>query len=35
MAEDKMKPVSDFALDLLETRIRLALETAPEPEIAG
>jgi hypothetical protein len=33
MAEDKMKPVSDFALDLLETRILLALETAPEPEI--
>jgi hypothetical protein len=33
MAEDKMKPVSDFALDLLETRILLALETAPELEI--
>jgi hypothetical protein len=33
MAEDKMKPVSDFASDLLETRILLALETAPQPEI--
>ena len=33
MAEDKMKPVSDFALDLLEKRILLALETAPELEI--
>ena len=29
MAEDQMKPVSD----LLETRILLALETAPAPEI--
>jgi hypothetical protein len=33
MAEDQMKPVSDFASDLLETRILLALETAPQPEI--
>jgi hypothetical protein len=30
MAEDKMKPI---ALDLLEKRILLALETAPQPEI--
>ena len=33
MAEDKMKPVSNFASDLLEKRILLALETAPQPEI--
>jgi hypothetical protein len=37
MAEDKMKPISDFgpdfALDLLERRILVALETAPQPEI--
>jgi hypothetical protein len=33
MAEDKMKPSSNFALDLLETRILQALETAPELEI--
>jgi hypothetical protein len=33
MAEDKMKPGANFALDLLERRILLALETAPQPEI--
>ena len=37
MAEDKMRPGSDFgpdsALNLLEKRILLALETAPQPVI--
>jgi hypothetical protein len=33
MAEDKMKPISDFALDVLEKRILLALETAPQAEV--
>ena len=33
MAEDKMKPGPNFALDSLERRILLALETAPQPEI--
>lgn len=33
MAEDKMKPGPNFALDSLERRILLALETAPQLEI--
>jgi hypothetical protein len=33
MAEDNMRPVSDIALDSLEKRILLALETAPQPVI--